>query len=250
MRAVEPRGAIRIGCSGWQYPEWRDLVYGGAPPREWFDRYARTFDTVELNSTFYRLPAETTVARWATAAPRGFTYAVKLGAFGTHRKKLGDPESWLPHHVDRFARLGAALGPTLVQLPPRWHRDVGRLERFLTLAPRELRWAVELREPSWLHDDVYDALARHGAALCIHDLLPAHPRILTTDWTYLRFHGPHAADAPYRDRYTGRRLWRVADRITEWATQGVDVHAYFNNDIGAAAVADARWLLRRLHQAG
>ena len=77
-----------------------------------------------------------------------------------------------------------------MQLPPRWKRNVARLDEFLALLPTTMRWAVELRDPSWLHDDVFEVLRRHGAALCIHDLLADHPFELTTDWTYVRFHGP------------------------------------------------------------
>ena len=100
-----------------------------------------------------------------------------------------------PNHLDRVERLGPALGPTLVQLPPRWKRNVERLDEFLTVAPSSMRWAVEIREPSWLHDDVFELLRRHRAALCIHDMLPNHPWELTTDWSYIRFHGPDALDA-------------------------------------------------------
>lgn len=113
-------------------------------------------------------------------------------------------------------------------------------------APTSIRWAVELRDPSWLHDDVFDALARHRAALCIHDLLPGHPWELTTDWAYVRFHGPDAARRPYHGHYGGRRLWRVAERLGRWVDDGCDVYPYFNNDVGAGAVRDAGWLARRL----
>jgi uncharacterized protein YecE (DUF72 family) len=109
-----------------------------------------------------------------------------------------------------------------------------------------VRWAVELREPSWLHDDVFDALSRHGAALCIHDLLPDHPWLHTTGWAYLRFHGPNALEAKYQGRYGGRRLWRVADRLSAWLEAGCDVYAYFNNDFHGYAVEDAAWLASRL----
>lgn len=239
--------AAHVGTSGWVYPEWRGPVYPpDLPERRWFEHYAARFDTVEINNTFYRLPPPTTVEHWAEQAPPGFAYAVKVGGYGTHRKKLKDATSWLPNHLDRVERLGPHLGPNLLQLPPHWRRDVARLDEVLTVAPRSHRWAVELRDPSWLHDDVYEVLRRHGAALAVHDLLPDHPWICTTDWTYVRFHGPHAVERPYHGRYTGRRLWRVADRLLGWMDDGVDVHAYFNNDQEAAAVADAAWLRDRL----
>ncbi len=241
------RGRARVGCSGWSYGDWKGVVYPeGAPARTWFATYAQWFDTVEINATFHRLPAVATVEGWAAQAPPGFCYAVKVGRFGSHRRKLRDPGSWLPNHLDRVEHLGSALGPNLVQLPPRWKRDVPRLEDFLAAAPDHLRWAVEVRDPSWLHDDVFTTLADHGAALCIHDLLPRHPWERTTDWAYVRFHGPRALDAPYHGRYTGRRLWRVADRLGTWLDAGDDVYAYFNNDGHGAAVRDAAWLRDRL----
>jgi uncharacterized protein YecE (DUF72 family) len=203
-------------------------------------------NTVEINNTFYRLPTERAVEGWAAQAPPGFVYSLKLGSFGSHRMKLSDAGSWLPNHLDRLDRLGAAVGPTLVQLPPRWRRDAARLDDFLSVAPSDRRWAVELREPSWLHDDVYDVLRRHGAALCLHDLLADHPWELTADWTYVRFHGPKALEHPYQGRYGAQRLRSTAERLTAWLAQGVDVYAYFNNDDAGFAVDDARWLARRL----
>lgn len=243
-------GVARVGCSGWVYKDWRGIVYPEAlPARRWFEHYATLFDTVEINNSFYRLPAQTAVEGWAAQAPAGFVYSLKLGAFGSHRMKLRDAGSWLPNHLDRVERLGPHAGPTLVQLPPRWRRNVERLDEFLSVAPADRRWAVELREPSWLHDDVYEVLRRHGAALCIHDLLPRHPWERTTDWTYIRFHGPAAVEHPYQGRYGGRRLSSVAKRLASWLAEGTDVYAYFNNDYSGFAVQDAQWLARRLEAA-
>ena len=240
-------GRARVGTSGWNYRDWRGPVY---PPklrqREWFAHYATLFDTVELNNTFYRLPPPETADAWGAQAPAGFTYAVKLGAFGSHRMKLRDAQSWLPNHLDRVCRLGAALGPNLVQLPPRWRCNVERLDEFLTLAPRSMRWAVELRDPSWVNDEVLAVLRAHHAALCLHDLLPNLPWTLTTDWTYVRFHGPAALERKYHGRYGGRRLWSKADRLAAWLGEGHDVYAYFNNDFHGDAVLDAQWLEQRL----
>jgi uncharacterized protein YecE (DUF72 family) len=247
---VIPSAAVaRVGCSGWMYRDWRGVVYPRElRQRDWFGHYASLFDTVELNSTFYRLPSVDTVDQWRQQAPPGFTYSLKLGSFGSHRMKLRDAASWLPNHVDRARRLGATLGPTLVQLPPRWRRNVERLDEFLTTAAAAdterpaLRWAVEVRDPTWLHDDVFAVLEQHGAALCIHDLLPRHPWLLTTTWTYVRFHGPHAVDRKYVGRYGGRRLSRPARRLGDWLRTGVDVFAYFNNDFHGDAAQDAQWL--------
>ena len=241
------RGEVRVGCSGWVYRDWRGIVYPKElPQREWFRAYAERFDTVELNTTFYRLPPVGTVEQWAAQAPPGFVYALKLGQFGSHRMKLRDAATWLPNHLDRARRLGPASGPTLVQLPPRWRRNPERLDEFLSVAPRTMRWAVEVRDATWLHDDVFAVLERHHAALCIHDLLEHHPWIRTTDWTYVRFHGPNALREKYVGRYGGRRLWRAADRVASWAEQGVDAYCYFNNDFHGAAVSDAEWFRARV----
>ena len=241
------RGRPSVGCSGWMYKHWRGPVYPpDLPQRRWFEHYASTFDTVEVNNSFYRLPAETAVEGWARQAPADFAYALKLGQFGSHRMKLKDAASWLPNHVDRVERLGHHAGPTLVQLPPRWRRDAGRLDEFLSVAPRTYRWAVEVREPSWLHEETYDVLRRHGAALCIHDLLADVPWELTTDWAYWRFHGPDARERAYQGLYGPEGLFWPADRMTRWLADGHDVYAYFNNDDSGYAVEDARWLAERL----
>ncbi|MGH9178633.1 MAG: DUF72 domain-containing protein [Acidimicrobiales bacterium] len=241
------RGRAHVGCSGWVYKDWRGIVYPeDMPQRRWFEHYSSRFDTVEINNTFYRLPPATTVEKWAAQAPPGFVYSLKLGAFCSHRMKLRDAASWLPNHLDRAERLGNALGPTLVQLPPGWRRDAGRLEEFLAVAPSHLRWAVELREPSWLHEEVYDVLRRHNAALCVHDILPDHPWLRTADWTYARFHGPDAANRKYWGRYGEEGLSPAADRLAAWQGEGCDVYAYFNNDHEGNAVLDATWLRDRL----
>ena len=247
MREPRATGAVRVGCSGWSYQDWRGIVYpAGIPQRQWLEHYQSLFDTVELNSTFYRLPAPETVDKWAQAAHPGFLYAVKLGAFGSHRMKLRDAPSWMAKHLDRVGRLGQHLGPNLVQLPPRWTRNVDRLDEFLGAAPATIRWAVELRDPSWLHDDVFDVLRRHNAALCIHDLLASHPLELTTDWTYVRFHGPDALERPYHGSYGEARLSWWADRLGHLLDQGRDVYVYFNNDWHGHAVNDAVFLRERL----
>lgn len=242
---------MRVGTSGWNYDSWRDVVYpAGVPRTRWLGHYASMFDTVEVNSSFYGLPSESTVDRWRDAVPAGFVVAVKVGGGFTHRRHLNGAASSLTIHADRFRRLGDHWGPNLLQLPPRWNRDAARLDVALAAAPTDARWAVEVRNRSWLHDEVYDVLRRHGAALVVHDLIEGeHPRLLTTDWTYVRLHGPHGVERPYTDRYPASTLADWAAWAGETAGAGHEVFVYFDNDVGGAAVVDAR-ALRALTTAG
>jgi uncharacterized protein YecE (DUF72 family) len=243
-----------VGCSGWSYRDWRGPFYDPAlTQKQWFGYYASQFATVEVNNTFYRLPEAATFQHWAAQAPPGFVYALKVNRFGTHRRKLREPSTWLPTYIERAVLLGRSLGPNLVQLPPHWHCDPERLAEFLHFAAsardhdgHALRWAVEFRDPSWLEDRTFEVLAKYGAALCCHDLLPDHPWVRTTDWAYARFHGPDAVNAKYTGEYGRQRLDRPAHALAQWARQGCDVYAYFNNDIGGAAVRDAAALGQRL----
>ena len=236
------RARLRVGTSGYQYRHWRGRFYPrGLPQRAWFEHYSGVFDSVEINNTFYRLPDAGTFDRWRDAAPPGFRYALKFSRYGSHLKRLLAPEATISAFLERAERLRNFLGPVLVQLPPHWNVDVPRLAAFLAAAPRRVRWAVELRDPSWLVDATFEALARHRAALCIHDLLDDHPRLLTTDWTYLRFHGTGPG---YRGAYPHQRLSAEARRIRRLLAGGVDVWAFFNNDLGGHAPRDALALRR------
>ncbi len=233
-------GTLRVGTSGWQYDHWRSRFYpADLPKKRWFDFYAGRFGTVEINSTFYRLPEAATFDGWREAAPRGFRYAVKYSRYGSHLKRLKDPQRHLDAFVERASRLKRALGPVLVQLPPNFKADPVRLDAFLAAAPRRWRWAVEFRDPSWLDDAVFEVLEKRGAALCIHDLLDDHPRRVTAGFVYLRFHGKN-----YGGSYSPQRLTAEAKRIRGWLGEGLDVFAYFNNDRGGHAVHNARELRR------
>jgi len=232
---VHARHRARIGTSGWQYEHWRGLFY---PPainrRDWFRFYADRFDTVEINNTFYNLPSESVFDSWRARAPENFLFALKFSRYGSHYRRLLEPQASIDAFVDRARRLEEHLGPILVQLPPRWKADAIRLSAFLDAAPSTMRWAVEFRDPSWLCEPVYEVLRSHGAALCIHDMIQDHPRVVTTSWTYLRFHGTHHAGD-----YDRRSLTVEAGRIGGLLEQGLDVYAYFNNDGGGHALHNA-----------
>jgi uncharacterized protein YecE (DUF72 family) len=134
---VARRGQVRIGTSGWIYKHWRGVFYPERlPAREWFAFYARSFDTVEINNTFYRLPSPAAFAAWHDQAPPGFVYAVKASRYLTHMKKLKDPADALERILGRARLLGPYLGPVLYQLPPHWRCDLDRLREFLAALPR------------------------------------------------------------------------------------------------------------------
>jgi uncharacterized protein YecE (DUF72 family) len=228
---------VRIGCSGWQYRHWRGNFYpADLPAARWLEHYAREFDTVEINNTFYRLPEAETFAAWRRRAPAAFIYAVKASRFLTHMKKLKDPEEPLDRLFTRAARLGRAFGPVLYQLPPHWSVNVERLERFLAALPPRRRHAIEFREPSWYRDDVFALLEKRGVALCVHDMPgSASGRIAVGPFVYARFHGTSKYSGSYNDM--------TIDAWAEWmagrAKAGAPIFAYFNNDIGGHAPRDA-----------
>jgi uncharacterized protein YecE (DUF72 family) len=234
MRKKHPT-ICRIGTSGYQYDHWQPVFYPQHTPRkDWFHYYAQRFDTVEINNTFYHLPETATFERWHDQAPRNFRYALKFSRYGTHLKKLKDPEEILGKFLDRAEQLKTFLGPILVQLPPRWKPDAGRLAAFLSEAPRRHRWAVEFRDSRWLTAEVFSVLETHQAALCIHDMIENHCRRLTTDWTYLRFHG-----SGYAGSYSDQRLSDWGDWMNERLSENNDIYAYFNNDDQGYAVKNA-----------
>ncbi len=234
MRRRKPE--LRVGTSGWQYDHWRGVFYPDAlPKKQWFSHYAQHFDTVEINSTFYNLPAAKTFDAWREQAPEGFVYVLKFSRYGSHLKKLKDPEGSIGTFMDRARHLGPVLGPILVQLPPNWGAVPGRLTDFLAAAPSDQRWAFEFRDRSWLCEEVYALLREHDAALCIHDLIDDHPEVVTAGWVYLRFHG-----ASNGGSYSRPHLAAQAAKIGDHLRAGRDVYAFFNNDVRGYAVANAQ----------
>lgn len=234
-------GELRIGCSGWTYKDWKGPFYpDGTKDRERLEYYATQFDTAEINASFYRLPSEAAVDGWARRVPKGFVFAWKVSRFITHNKKLKDCEDPVDLVFGRMRRLGDAYGPALIQLPPMLRRDDDRLAGFLRLLPKSGRNTVEFRHPSWYDPTVFRILGDFDAALCIsdHHHAPA-PWELTASWAYVRGHGPGGR---YAGRYRAAELDAWAERIVPWRGRGLDVYAYFDNDIKSAAPLDARAL--------
>ena len=204
-----------------------------------FAYYTRHFNTVEINNTFYQLPAEKTVDLWRETAPEGFCFAVKASRFITHMKKLKQPETSTERFFSVLAdRLGTKLGPILFQLPPGWSVNVDRLAQFLESLPLDHKYVFEFRDRSWLTSEVFELLHKHNVALCIHDLSDQRtPFTITSDFTYIRFHGP--GHAKYTGSYSHDELQSWANRIEGWRANLTAVFVYFNNDVGGWAVKNA-----------
>ncbi len=193
-----------------------------------FPFYARRFRAVEINNSFYQIPAVQTLEKWRDAAPPGFLFAVKASRYITHMKKLKDPEQPVGKFLDRIAPLGHTLGPVLFQLPPKWRRNADRLADFLEALPAGLRYAFEFRDSSWFDDEIYRLLEQAGAALCIYDLAGRQsPREVTAEFVYIRLHGPGEA---YQGSYSAQTLSAWAGAISAWNRQGREVFCFFDND--------------------
>jgi len=239
---------VRIGCSGWNYKHWRELFYPeGLPQRRWFEFYAEHFDTVEINNSFYRLPKADTFEKWRDQAPPGFCYAVKANRFLTQAKKLKDCAEPLTRMMAPFRALGGRLGPILYQLPPRFRINLERLDEFLMLVSKDVTNVFEFRDKSWYCEETFALLDRHGASFCVHDMPgSASERRAVGPIAYVRFHG---CGGKYWGRYSDKALLGWTDWIVEQARSGRPVWCYFNNDIDAHAIHDARTLRAMVAQA-
>lgn len=232
---------VRIGTSGWSYKHWLGPFYPkGMRAAEMLPWYARHFDTVEINNSFYRLPTSASFEQWRNRTPNCFCFAVKASRYLTHRKKLREPEEPLDTLFKPVSQLGTKLGPILFQLPPRWHVNLERLETFLALLPHDQKCAIEFRDISWHVREVLDLLRRHNVAFCIYDMAGfVSPLELTANFAYVRFHGP---GEKYQGKYSARSLKTWADRIRAWQTSVHEAFIYFNNDPEGHAVRNAQQL--------
>lgn len=238
-------GQIFVGTSGWHYDHWQGPFYPeGIQAEDLLPFYAERFATVEVNNTFYQLPEVETLRQWRRSAPTAFTFAVKASRYITHMKKLKDPQEPVANFLARVEELAEKLGPILFQLPPNWRVNTDRLRAFLQHLPDGHRYVFEFRDPSWFGEPVYEVLRDEDAAFCIHDLggNPS-PTVVTSDFIYIRFHGPGEA---YQGSYGTQALAGWAGAISTWQRQGQDVFCYFNNDEAGYATQNARALQEML----
>jgi uncharacterized protein YecE (DUF72 family) len=237
---------VRVGCSGWNYDDWRGRLYPeGLGKQRWLGRYAECFDTVEVNSTFYRLASRNAVARWVEETPPDFIFAAKASRYLTHVRRLRDVGQGIERYYERIQPLPEAgkLGPIVWQLPANFRRDDEALGQLLEILP-EGRHCFEFRHESWFKPPVYELLGSAGAALVVgdHPKWPFQARELTTDWTLVRLHHGRRGR---RGNYSETELDEWARRLSRWRRRA-EVLVYFNNDWEGFAVANALSLKRRL----
>lgn len=221
---------LLAGASGYSFKEWKGAFYPATlRPDAMLAYYAARLPTVELNNSFYALPKQENVERWAATVPDAFRFSIKAPAAITHRARLkpSSADDLAAFHAV-IAHFGARRGPVLFQLPPNLRKDLPRLRDFLALLPRDHTATFEFRHDSWFDDDVYTALSDAGAALCVSERedASAPPLVETADWGYLRLR---------LETYTTEDLARWVERFheTHWKT----VYAYFMHEPTAPVYA-------------
>jgi uncharacterized protein YecE (DUF72 family) len=250
---------IHVGTQGWNYDAWVGPFYPvGTRPADFLGVYARAFETVEVDSTFYAVPPSKTIRSWAQRTPSGFVFALKLPQEITHENRLRDSADAAALFFDRARELGPKLGPVLVQLGPDFGpAELPALVEFLPLLPRDVRVAIEFRQRGWIHDGLIALLAEHHVALALTDArwiprkqmmqLATRP---TADFVYVRWMGPDRSIVDYsRIQYDRTReleswagvLWPMLERDT-------DVFGYVNNHFAGHSPESVRELQRLLGQ--
>ena len=237
---------VRVGCSGWQYDSWRGKLYPErCPKRRWLEVYAEHFDTVEVNSTFYRLARREAVEGWVKQTPPPFLFSVKASRYLTHVRRLRDIGEGIRRFYEPIEPLIEAgrLGPVLWQLPENFHRDDKRLAGLLDLLPPG-RHTIEFRHASWFVPEVMATLRAHDVALTVgdHPSRPFQTYEATADWMFIRFH--YGARGRVGN-YSATEIGEWAERINGWRRREA-IYVYFNNDWNSYAPANAKLLIRRL----
>jgi uncharacterized protein YecE (DUF72 family) len=239
--------SIHIGTSGWSYEHWNGVLYPH-PTTRWsrLAYYVQEYQTVELNSSFYKWPTVAAFKSWQRRLPPGFLLSVKASRHLTHAKTLFAPEKWVERIKTCWHELGDKRAVLLVQLSPNFAVDIERLRYFLQQIPSWMKVAVEFRHHSWHQETIFNLLEEFGVGYCI--MSGAHlPCILraTAPFVYIRMHGPDQQYL-YGGYYSHSDLNWWASRIKEWESQGKDVFIYFNNDGAGNAVYNAKTLQRLL----
>jgi uncharacterized protein YecE (DUF72 family) len=213
------------GTSGFSYPAWKpDFYPKDLPAKRFLEHYASRLNSVEVNYTFRQLPSAKTLEGWLAATPAGFGFSCKAHMRLTHIMKIKDAESFTEVFLKALEPLRAArrLGPVLYQFAPGFKCDLERLDAYLPLLPRDIRFAFEFRHASWLVDGVYERLAKHNMALCLAESEKlAVPKVLTADFAYFRL---RKAD------YSEAERAHAAAKVRELLAGGRDAYVYFKHE--------------------
>jgi uncharacterized protein YecE (DUF72 family) len=238
---------IHVGTSGWNYKHWLGRFYPeDIKAGSQLSYYASFFSTVELNNSFYALPTPERFRKWKLTTPNNFLFAVKASRYITHMKKLKDGGAIAESFFSSVGTLKEKLGPILFQLPPGFNANYERLEQFLKEIPRKYRYVFEFRNASWYDEKILALLKKFNCAFCIYELAGHQsPKEITTDFVYVRLHGP---EEKYAGKYSLAALENWAEECRAWQAMGKDVFVYFDNDQNAYAIQNAIALKKLLGQ--
>jgi len=253
---------VLIGTQGWNYPAWVGPFYPpGTRPEAFLSTYARAFRVVEVDSTFYAVPDAKVVRAWMERTPAEFTFALKMPREVTHDRRLRDAEEVVQEFLDRARELGSKLGPILMQMGPDFApEEIAALERFLPALPRDVRFAIEVRDRNWMHANVLsrllELLNEHGIALALSDgrWIPRETMVQvaersTAEFLYVRWMGPNRDITDYSriqfDRSEQIELW---SGVLRRAANTKEIYGFFNNHFAGHSPASARQLQGLLGQ--
>ncbi|MFW2570804.1 DUF72 domain-containing protein [Legionella sp. 29fVS95] len=233
-----------IGTSGWSYDGWVGVFYPEKiKPKEVLPYYAKTFDSVELNNSFYQIPKEKNIKTWLELTPENFVFSCKANRYITHIKRLQETNETVEKLLNAFSHFEEKLGPILFQFPPYWPLNIPRLQEFIESLPHKYLYTFEFRHKSWFCPELYDLLNAHQMALCFYDHKNYQtPEIVTASFIYIRMHGPEIE--AYKGAYDDYKLAKCAEKIIHWQNDGKAVYCYFDNDEKANAPQDASRLKR------
>ncbi len=220
---------LKTGTSGYVYSGWAGCFYPpGLPKSKYLEYYSQFFDTLELNSTFYKTPKETTFKSWKYRLKKySLHLSIKANREITHTHKLKNPDIAV-EFIKKAELMGENLECIIFQLPPSMKKEIQRVDDFLKTLPKDKKYAVEFRHKSWYDDEVYDVLKKHNTALVWHDFNQEMTKVQTADFIYMRFHG-----------YTGKYTGSYPDEVLKTFTQYKNGYVYFNNTDDCSAPFDA-----------
>jgi len=237
---------INIGTSGWSYKHWRNVFYPeGMKPTDYLPFYAKEYRATEINTSFYHLPKESTVIQWTEKVPKQFRFCVKMSRFITHVKRLLEPEEALERFFEVFKHMKEKMGPVLIQLPPSLKFDYERAEYFFSVLKKnyqEYDFALEVRHETWMVEESLTLMAKYDIAFVISQSGVKFPyaETVTAKNIYIRFHGPKEL---YASAYTDEMLEDFAKKFKAWIAEGHYIWVFFNNDIHAYALSNAKTLM-------